>query len=86
MTGRSIELPREQSTKAGGDFIDDRGGYASGEGCIACSPVDTLQLIREYDARNRQLAWQGNLERIAFRLAGDRTDEREITALIVARR
>ena len=62
------------------------GGDAGHELRFSLRPIQTLQMIREDDSRNRQPFGQRYLERIALDAAGNGADEGEASLLIVCSR
>lgn len=65
------------------DIFDDGQRKLAGERGVACRPIQAFRLVAENGAADRQAIGKNYFERVAFDLAGDRTEERQTRTLIV---
>jgi hypothetical protein len=82
----SVVSETEKRGQSGEDFEYYLGGDPGHELGFPLLPIQTLQMIREDDPRNRQPFRQRYLERIALDAAGNGADEGEACLLIVCSR
>lgn len=74
---RSFCLIAKQWRKAGENFEKDLVRRMAGRFGAAFLPIQTLEMIGQYDTCNGQPGWQGHFKRITFDLACHRADEGE---------